>query len=131
MRRTLQAKLLIVVVFAVGLLTGAVLMDVYETRVFSRSDGGDRRAGLFRHDPSFSEFLELTEEQQVEVRAILETTRESFRQLRRQTRPMYDELRENSRNQIRALLTEEQLERYDTWMEQAERDRNGSGRKDR
>ena len=125
MKRTFQAKLLILAVFLVGILTGAVLMDVYETRVFSDTDRSRRER------PSFKEFLALTPAQATQVDAILEETRDDFRELRAQTRPQYDTLREESRNQIRELLTEVQKDRYDEWIElrrQRESDRRDRDR---
>ena len=116
MKRTVQAKLLVLAIFTIGVLTGFVLTDLYETRVIGDS-GEPGREGRFRNRQSFSEFLELTEGQQVDVRVILEETREKFRTLRSQNRPMYVELTEQSRNQIREILNAEQLERYEGWIE--------------
>ncbi len=126
MKRTFQAKLLILAVFVVGVLSGAILMDVYETRVFSSDDRG-------RGDVSYVEYLQLTEQQEAEVSAILERTREGFRELRGQTRPMYEQLRENTRNDIREILTEPQQEFYNEWIEDQrrrtrDRERGGRGR---
>ena len=116
MKRTVQAKVLILAVFVVGLLSGAILMDVYETRVFS----GDERD---QRGVSYVEYLQLTEEQEAGVEVILEGTREGFRELRRQTRPLYDQLSENTQNQIRELLTEPQQVLYSEWIEDLRRRR--------
>jgi hypothetical protein len=127
MKRTVQAKLLIVGVFVVGLLTGAVLLDVYETRVFSRDATREDRAGLIRDNerPSYVEYLELTPEQNAEIRRILDNARDEVRQLRRETRPLFDAISEDSRDRIRALLSESQRERYNEWIiERDERGRN-------
>ena len=123
-KRTAQAKLLILAVFVIGVVSGAILMDVYETRVFSSDDRSGRGV-------SYVEYLQLTQEQEAEVAAILEGTREGFRELRGQTRPMYDQLRENTRNEIRELLTEPQRALYNEWIEdqrQRRRDRERGGR---
>jgi hypothetical protein len=123
MKRTIQAKLLILAVFVVGLLSGATLMDVYETRVFSSDQRGGRGA-------SYVEYLQLTEEQETGVAVILEGTREGFRELRRQTRPLYEQLSENTQNEIRELLTEPQQALYSEWIEdlRQRRDRERGGR---
>ena len=123
MKRTVQAKLLILAVFVVGLLSGAILMDVYETRVFSSDQRGGRGV-------SYVEYLQLTEEQEAGVAVILEGTRESFRELRRQTRPLYEQLSENTQNEIRELLTEPQQALYSEWIEglRQRRDRERGGR---
>ena len=124
MKRTVQAKLLVLAVFVVGVLTGAILMDVYETRVFSSDDRGG--GGV-----SYVEYLQLTEAQEADVAAILEGTRDGFRELRAQTRPLYEQLRENTQNQIRELLTQPQQALYTEWIEdlrQRTRDRERRGR---
>ena len=110
-------------VFVVGLLSGAILMDVYETRVFSSDQRGGRGV-------SYVEYLQLTEEQEAGVAVILEGTRESFRELRRQTRPLYEQLSENTQNEIRELLTEPQQALYSEWIEglRQRRDRERGGR---
>ncbi len=116
MKRTVQAKLLILTFFVVGVMTGFVLADMYETRVLG--DAGDRpQSSRFQGRQSFSEFLEFTQAQQVEVQAILGEAREAFRELRAETGPMYARLTEQSRDQIREILNEEQLERYNGWIE--------------
>ena len=132
MKRTLQAKLLILAVFVVGALTGAVLMDVYETRVFS-DDNQDGRRGRFLGGVSYGEYLGLTAEQEARVATILEGTRDGFRELRGQTRPLYQELRETSRGEIRELLTESQRVLWDEWIEEErqralDREQGNSGR---
>ena len=77
MKRTVQAKLLILTIFVVGVMTGFVLADMYETRVLG--DAGDcSQASHFPRRQSSSEFLELTPEQQVEVEAILGEVHEDF-----------------------------------------------------
>ena len=123
MKRTVQAKLLILAVFVVGLLSGAILMDVYETRVFSSDQRGGRGV-------SYVEYLQLTEEQEAGVAVILEGTREGFRELRRQTRPLYEQLSDNTQNEIRELLTEPQQALYSEWIEglRQRRDRERGGR---
>ncbi len=124
MKRTVQAKLLILGVFIVGVLSGAILLDVMETRVLSNDDRGGGAV-------PYAEYLELTDQQEADVEGILEDTREGFRALREQTRPMYQQLRENTRNEIRELLSETQRERYNEWIEDLRRrtrDRERGGR---
>ena len=126
MKRTVQAKLLILAVFVVGVLSGAILMNVYETRVFGSDDR--RQGGV-----SYVEYLQLTEAQEEDVAAILEGTRDGFRELREQTRPLYEQLREDTQTQIRELLTEPQQALYTEWIEDLRqrtrnRERRGRGR---
>jgi Spy/CpxP family protein refolding chaperone len=116
----LKIWLAVVGVFALGCVTGVSLDSVYRLRA-----GGDRseaRAGrdkdkVFEH---MKRDLDLNEEQATQIRAILEQTREDYRQLRAEVRPRYDSVRQNARTKIRALLTPEQQQKFDAKI--AERD---------
>ena len=136
MTRSLQAKLLILSVFIIGALTGAVLTEVYETRVQPsrlpedattvRSDRGRRPPNFQR----FEDFLNLDEEQREQLDAILAQSRDRYRELQRETRPMYRDLTEQSQSEIRGILNQEQVARYDEWIERLQ-ERRGGGRSDR
>ena len=84
MTRSLQAKLLILAVFVIGALTGAVLTDVYETRVQSTVADTDPDRPE-RERPR--DFLGLSEEQNVQLDAILQRSGQRYRELRAQTNP--------------------------------------------
>lgn len=125
MTRSLQAKLLILAVFVIGALTGAVLADVYKTRVESSlvSDEGSQDPAARRRRPPierFEDFLELDETQRDQLATILQESRERYRDLQAETRPMYRALTEQSQNDIRGILTEEQRERYEAFLVRVE-----------
>lgn len=114
--------LMVVVVFALGCVTGAALDSVYRLRAGGggRSDmRGDRHGGedVFEH---MKRDLNLSEQQALEIRAVLDQTRNEYRALRAEVRPRYDLLRQNARARIRALLTPEQQKLFDA--RAAERD---------
>ncbi len=131
MTRPLQAKLLILAVFALGATTGVVVKDVYDTRTriaFSgEPDRGNRGAGPESFQ-RFEEFLDLDEEQRMRLNGILEASGERYRALRAETRPMYQDIREQSLAEIRAILTDEQAARYDEWVRRIEEFRGRGGR---
>ena len=139
MTRTLQAKFLVLAVFLVGTLSGAVLTNVYETNVLgddaaeSRPDReGNRDRSRNKDRQSFEEYLGLTPEQNDQMSAILEEAREGYSELQARTRPEYRALRSDSRDQIRSMLNEEQLARYESWIERArEREGERDGRRRR
>ncbi|HEY0006268.1 MAG TPA: hypothetical protein VGB17_15920 [Pyrinomonadaceae bacterium] len=116
----LKIWLVILGVFALGSLTGALLDSAYRLRAMSaRSEQRDKRD----KDHVFERMkrdLNLSEQQATEIRAILDQTRNEYRALRTEVRPRYDALRQNSRTRIRALLTPEQQKLFDA--RAAERD---------
>ncbi len=131
MTRPLQAKLLILAVFALGAVSGAVIKDVYDTRSRSAFPGQAERGGRGVGPESFQrfeEFLELDADQRARLDAILEASGESYRALRAETRPMYQDIREQSMAEIRAILTDEQAARYDEWIRRIEEFRGRGGR---
>jgi Spy/CpxP family protein refolding chaperone len=101
--------------FALGCATGALLDSAYRLRAgAARTEGRGRRGGdseevfeKMRRD------LDLTEEQAVSVRRILDSTRDNYRELRAETRPRFDAIRQSARTRIRALLTPAQQQRFD------------------
>jgi Spy/CpxP family protein refolding chaperone len=107
----------VLAVFALGCVTGAALDSAYRLRA----------AGLSRTQPQREDFfgalqrnLNLDERQSSQVRAIIDETRDGYRQLRTEVRPRYDALRRDGRARIRALLTPEQQQKFDRMT--AERD---------
>jgi Spy/CpxP family protein refolding chaperone len=118
MKNHLKIWLVIVVVFALGCVTGASLDSVYRLRAASerhegRGGGGGRRGGKGDVFESMKRDLNLNEQQATEIRAILDETRNGYRALRAEVRPRYDALRQSSRTRIRALLTPEQQKLFD------------------
>lgn len=116
----LKIWLVVVGVFILGCLTGASLDSAYRLH-----SGGERREGRGRRGKedifeNMRRDLSLSDQQAMEIRAILEQTRNDYRALRTEVRPRYDALRQNSRTRIRALLTPEQRQRFDARV--AERD---------
>jgi succinate dehydrogenase/fumarate reductase flavoprotein subunit len=121
-RTRLKIWLVVVGVFALGCLTGALLDGAYRLQASSSSERPEARARRGKEDvfESMKRDLNLNEQQATEIRAILDQTRNEYRALRAEVRPRYDALRQNSRTRIRALLTPEQQKLFDAKV--AERD---------
>ena len=117
----LKVWLMVLGVFALGCLTGASLDSVYRIRA-SNNERQERRGGRDKQDvfEHMKRDLNLNEQQSTEIRAILDQTRNDYRALRAEVRPRYDQVRQNARTRIRALLTPEQQQRFD--LKVAERD---------
>jgi Spy/CpxP family protein refolding chaperone len=117
----LKVWLMVLGVFALGCLTGASLDSVYRIRA-RNNERQERRGGRDKQDvfEHMKRDLNLNEQQSTEIRAILDQTRNDYRALRAEVRPRYDQVRQNARTRIRALLTPEQQQRFD--LKVAERD---------
>ena len=109
---------LVLAVFALGCVTGAALDSAYRLRA-----RGSRRPPQQANESFFDELqrrLDLDAKQASEVRAIVDETRDGYRQLREEARPRYDALRRSARSRIRAQLTPDQQQKFDRMT--AERD---------
>jgi len=112
---SVKGKLFVLTVFALGILTGALVFNVYETRLSADSESGNRRQRAERDVNAFHDYLGLNSEQRVQIRKIMDESRADFRDLAEQTRPQYDSIREQTRNRVRALLNDEQKRKYDEY----------------
>ena len=111
-----RAKLLVLAVFAVGLVVGAVIDNVYETRW--KADRESRRSPR-EVNQAYYDQLELTPEQRQQFQSIVEASRPDFDKLFAENRKLLEpnnrkiaELQEQTRTKIRAILTEEQAKKY-------------------
>ena len=109
----------VLAVFVLGCVTGAALDSAYRLGA-----AGERRPPSQQQREDFFESLkrnlDLDARQTAAVRAVIDETREEYRQLRTEVRPRYDSLRRDGRARIRALLTPEQQQKFDRMV--AERD---------
>lgn len=123
----LKMWLAVVGVFILGCVTGVSLDSVYRVRMGDRPKerGRGNKEEMFER---MKRDLNLNEQQATQIRAILEQTREEYRQLRAEVRPRYDAARQNARTRIRALLTPEQQQKFDAKV--AERDARRDDDKD-
>ncbi|HEX8175668.1 MAG TPA: hypothetical protein VF543_11170 [Pyrinomonadaceae bacterium] len=124
----LKIWLAVVGVFVLGCITGFSLDSVYRMR--AGSDRSDRRSkeAVFER---MKRDLDLNEQQATQIRAILEQTRDEYRQLRAEVRPRYDAVRQNARTKIRALLTPEQQQKFDSKMAERDARRDGDEKDER
>ena len=128
-RSKLWATGLLVAMFVTGAAVGGWMSQAWEGNGDSAGDTG--RDGTNRERPSYVErlttHLELTENQQVEVEAILARRESDMAELWRDVRPKFDALRDTIRTKIMDVLTEEQQQKYrellDHGSRRGERDR--------
>ena len=109
-----RGKLLVLAVFAIGILIGAVVENVYETRWNT-----DRDTRRFQQPKEIFDLLELNPEQRQQWTSIVEASKPEFDKLFTENRALVApnnkkiaELQEQTRARIRAILTEEQAKKY-------------------
>src|SRR5215468_10935817 len=104
----LKGKMLVFSVFFLGIASGAILTNIWETRVISSGGSvektADRAKAADRDVNKFNEYLGLTPEQKTQMSQILKDSRPKYREIFDQM----DALRKQNRSQIRAILTDEQ-----------------------
>ena len=117
-----RGKLLVFVVFVVGLLVGALIDSVYETRWRAEAEAARRTPQQLNQQ--LYDLLELSAEQRQQFQSILEASRPDFEKLFAENRKLLEpnrrkaaELQEQTRVKIRAILTEEQVKIYNEYNE--------------
>ncbi len=115
-RTRLKILLAVVGVFVLGCVTGASLDSLYRLQAASQS--AQAQPGKEDFFEALRRNLDLSSQQATEIRAIVDETRGEYRQLRAEVRPRYDSLRQKARVRIRALLTPEQQQKFDTMVAQ-------------
>jgi len=68
--------------------------------------------------------LDLTAEQQQQLGPILDQTATSYEAIRERVRPEYEQVRQTSREKIRAILTPEQKARFEELVQQMDEERS-------
>src|SRR2546426_5603235 len=115
--RSAQGKILVFVVFFVGIATGVLISNFYETRVATGTDAtaaAPARVQRAQRDINkFYDYLGLDQKQREQFKKIGEETRSEFKKLREETQPKYEAIQQESRTQLRALMNAEQRQKYD------------------
>ncbi|NIR44550.1 MAG: hypothetical protein GWN99_09675 [Gemmatimonadetes bacterium] len=99
-----------------------------ESRDRDRDRDRDRRG---RYLDWLAAELDLTEDQRSQVESIIERHREQVSALWRETRPRFEELKQQLRSEIRDLLTEEQLEAYEALLRKSDERRHDKKENDK
>jgi Spy/CpxP family protein refolding chaperone len=125
-----EAAILVFVVFLLGVLLGGVGNHLWGSRVWGNQAGHagppPNRDQLLA---DFTRELELTPDQQKQMGSILDDSRSKFHALDKSLDPQRMQIRDQSRAQMRALLTPEQQPKFDAFLQRQDSLRhNGRGR---
>ena len=128
MTLTGQAKakiwLVLVAVFVLGAVTGGALTGLYRSRASSAAGRDSRDRAMKERFEKMRQELSLTDDQTTQVRAILDETRNEYKNLREELRPRFEEPRMKARAKIRALLNPDQQKKFDTLVAQQDAEHN-------
>lgn len=116
MRSKTTASLILLGVFALGCVTGAVAYSLYRTHVQASSPRGMSRTGPHDIVGELARGLDLDGEQKEKMEVIISQSRDRYRALSHQFRPQYDAIRDETRQQMRQILREDQKARFDEFM---------------
>ncbi len=121
-----EAALLVFVVFLLGVLVGGVGNHFWGERVW----GGKQEPASTPRAPSraqivnnFTRELQLTPDQQQKVSAIIDDTRSQVRAMYAPLDAQHEQLRQQARARIRAILTPEQLPKFEQFMQRIDEQR--------
>jgi Spy/CpxP family protein refolding chaperone len=115
-----EAALLVCVVFLLGVLLGGVADHLWGGRVFGNPAPPRTRDQLIGQ---LTNQLSLTPDQQKQLTTIVDDTRSKWRTLYAPLEPQHEAIRQQSRERIRAILTPEQLPKFEEFMRKLDEQR--------
>lgn len=114
-----KARLIVVTVFVIGFAAGALSLNLYQQLTNSKGKDRPHNGAEFLVN-KMNEKVGLTSDQQEQIKKILDETNDKYREIRKDIEPRikdvvprFDTVRQESRDRIRALLTTEQLPKYE------------------
>jgi len=122
MRNKWQVRLAAVIIFLLGFVAGALALNAY--RGWARGRG----RGPGRFERTFDR-LGLTPEQRAQAEQILADARAQLDAARRESEPRFAEIRRQSDERLRQVLTPEQWQQFQQMKEEARGRRKGHGRR--
>ena len=113
-----EAAVLVFVVFVLGLLVGGVGNHLWGERVWGRQEAAPRQGPPSRAQivNEFTHELGLTPDQQEKVGAIID-------EMKAQWAAQHETIRHQGRDRIRAVLTPEQLPKFEQFMQRIDEQR--------
>jgi|ERR1700683_1478999 Spy/CpxP family protein refolding chaperone len=117
-----EAAILVLVVFLLGVLLGGVGNHLWGERVWGKQiTTGQPTKGQIVSD--LTKELQLTPDQQRQLAAIVDDTRAQWRTLYSTIEPQHEQIRQQSRDRIRAVLTPEQKPKFEEFMKHLDEQR--------
>ncbi|HVG19497.1 MAG TPA: hypothetical protein VNI02_10615 [Blastocatellia bacterium] len=114
-----KARLIVMAVFVIGFAAGAFSLNLYQrlTSPASPRDNGDRTGFIIQ---KMNEKMDLSSDQQARIREILDGTGKRYLEIRKKMEPhikdfepQFNAVRQQSREEIRGVLNEKQLPKFE------------------
>jgi Spy/CpxP family protein refolding chaperone len=102
-----QIRLAVLIIFVIGFAAGALAMNFYRARSFSSSP--QNMHGRFDR---IIDRLNLTPDQEAEVRAIFDEARAQLTEIRKESEPRFREVRRHTNERLQAVLRPEQWDQF-------------------
>ncbi|HKY06311.1 MAG TPA: periplasmic heavy metal sensor [Blastocatellia bacterium] len=126
-----KARFLVLAVFLIGVAAGALSMNLYQRAANPPAEANADSARPQDHIlRKLKERLELSEDQQHRITAILDDTFNKYRELRQEMepqikdyKPRFEAARQQGRERMRAVLTPEQLPVFEEMVREQDRKR--------
>jgi Spy/CpxP family protein refolding chaperone len=119
----LEAAALVGVVFLLGISLGAVANHLWGQRVWGMRNESATPAPQSHLDDQLTEELQLTLNQQKQIRAITAEAQAQWRELYAPLEGQRADIREHSHEQMREILTPEQQPKFDAFMQRLAEER--------
>src|SRR5215471_14768320 len=119
---TAKAALWVGVVFLLGAALGGILGYVFAHKSYAavvQTDASRRQARV----QQLTQEINLSSQQQQQLDKIITDMQGQFRDIRRQVDPQIEEARQRGRNQIRAILTPQQLPGFEDFLRRLDEER--------
>jgi hypothetical protein len=117
-----EAAVLVVIVFLLGALLGGVGNHVWGERVWGKQTvSGQPTKGQIVSN--LTRELQLTPDQQKQLGVIVDDTKAQWRTLYTTIEPRHEEIRQQSRDRIRAILTPDQKPKFEEFMKRIDEQR--------
>jgi hypothetical protein len=122
-----KARLIVIAVFVIGFAAGALSLNLYQHLMSPASprDNGDRKGVIIQ---KMNERMDLSSDQQARIREILDATAKKYGEIRKDMEPRikdfeprFNAVRQQSRDEIRALLNEKQLPKFEEMVQEQDR----------
>jgi hypothetical protein len=123
MKTRTSATLVLLLTFALGGITGAVGFYLFAGRVGAAGGRDGGRPSPHHIVEELAQALALDSSQKEQLQAIITEGRERYRALSEQMRPQFDEIRHQTRQQIRQILREDQKPELDRFFQELDKRR--------
>ena len=121
-----KARLVIMAIFVFGFVGGALSMRLY-TRATATAKPPDVERPRHYFFETLNDKCKLSVDQQAQIKAICDDTFNKFHDIGKQVEPQMDQARQEGRERIRAILTKDQLPKFEellTEMDKKRQERN-------